>query len=493
MTTTPAQPAVLLSALAAAVPGARMEGPDRPVRALRYDSRQVGPGDLFFAWKGAASDGHRFIADACRQGAAGIVLEQPVERPETTAFIHVPDARRALARMAAAYQGEPGRRLALVGITGTNGKTTIAFAAKHLLGEPRQTGLVGTIRQEIGEAIEPAARTTPEGSDLQALLARMRDAGCTTAVMEVSSHALDQGRVEGLAFAAAVFTNLTPDHLDYHHTMEAYFEAKALLFDGRAEVAVINLDDPYGLLLLARLHGTRQVIGTSAAGNPEAVLRAENVRTSARGATFTLIYKDRHAAVEIPLLGHFNVANALGAAGAALALGRGFDEVAARLATLPPVPGRLERFGGGDRPTVVVDYAHTEDAVRQALATLRALRPTRLAVVLGCGGDRDRTKRPGMAAAALALADRVYFTSDNPRSETPEAIFADMRKGVPADAGALWIENRREAIAKAIADAAPGDIVCIAGKGHEATQEIAGVFHPFSDREVVVHILQERA
>jgi len=471
--------------------------PDREVAALRYDSRQVGQGDLFFAWKGAASDGHRFISEVCRRGASGVVLEQDqADRPDSATFIRVPDARRALARMAGAFHGYPARALAPVGITGTNGKTTTAFAIKHLLSEPgRPIGLLGTIRHEMGSTVLPASRTTPEGSDLQELLAKIKAAGCVGVVMEVSSHALDQGRVEGIEFAVGVFTNLTPDHLDYHKTMEEYFAAKRRLFDGAnpAASAVINIDDPYGARLAAGLSSAGIVITTSANGAREASLRAEKIHATPHGTAFELVFQDRRRAVETPLIGRFNVANTLSAVGAALALGRDFDEIASRLHDLPAVPGRLERFGGGNQPTVVVDYAHTEDAVRKALETLRELEPKRLCTVVGCGGNRDRSKRPRMAAAALELSDRVYFTADNPRNETISAIFDDMRAGVPADSAsqsrASWIDDRRAAIARAIAEAAPGDIVCIAGKGHEATQEVNGVFTPFSDRAVVEEIL----
>jgi len=489
-----------LRELIPALPECSVEGtPDREVAALRYDSRQVGQGDLFFAWKGANSDGHRFIAEVCRRGASGVVLEQVQnDRPDAATFIRVPDARRALARMAGAFHGHPARALAPVGITGTNGKTTTAFAIKHLLSEPgRPIGLLGTIRHEMGATILPASRTTPEGSDLQELLAKIKAAGCVGVVMEVSSHALDQGRVEGIEFAVGVFTNLTPDHLDYHKTMEEYFAAKRRLFVGPASAAsaVINVDDPYGARLSADLqaglHAGGTLITTSANGAREASLRAEKVHAAAHGTAFELVFQDHRRAVEIPLIGRFNVANVLGAVGAALALGRDFNQIASRLHDLPAVPGRVERFGGGSQPTVVIDYAHTEDAVRKALETLRELEPQRLLTVVGCGGNRDRTKRPRMAAAALELSDRVYFTADNPRNETIAAIFDDMRAGVPAASAnrAAWIDDRRAAIARAIAEAAPGDIVCVAGKGHEATQEINGVFTPFSDRAVVEEIL----
>ena len=489
-----------LADLLPALPQCSVEGGlDREVHALRYDSRRVEPGDVFFAWKGAAVDGHRFIHDACQRGAAAVVLESADHEIATASFVRVPDARRALALMAGAYYGYPARSLSLVGVTGTNGKTTTAFAVQHLLrllhpGVP--VGMLGTVRYDLGDRVLPASRTTPEGADLQELLAEMRQAGCRAAAMEVSSHALDQGRVEGIDFNAAIFTNLTPDHLDYHQTMEAYFKAKQKLYGrltpGRG-AAVVNLDDPYGRRLISILPASEAIIGFSASGNGTAYLRAENVRAGVVGTEFDLVYGDRRQAVRTPLIGRFNVANALGALGAVLALGLPFERCEEGLAGLPAVPGRMERFGGGEgEPAVVVDYAHTEDAMRKALRTLRDLSPRRLALVIGCGGNRDRTKRPKMAAAALELADRVYFTADNPRNETVAGIFADMREGVVAGQAAQWIEDRREAIALAIAEAEPGDIVCVAGKGHEATQEVFGVYTPFDDREIVAGLLADR-
>ncbi|HEY8966954.1 MAG TPA: UDP-N-acetylmuramoyl-L-alanyl-D-glutamate--2,6-diaminopimelate ligase [Candidatus Methylacidiphilales bacterium] len=491
-----------LASLLSVLPQCTVEGgADREVGALRYDSRRVSPGDVFFAWRGANQDGHRFIRDACQRGAAAVVLETEEHDLANAAFVRVPDARRALALMAGAYYGHPARELSLVGVTGTNGKTTTAFAVQHLLrllhpGHP--AGMIGTVRYDVGDRVLSASRTTPEGADLQEFLAEMRRAGCRAAVMEVSSHALDQGRVEGIDFDAAIFTNLTPDHLDYHVTMEAYFAAKKRLFErltpGRG-AAVINLDDPYGRRLFATIPASEAILGFSASGNGTAQLRAENVRAGVAGTEFDLSFGDRRQHVRMPLIGKFNVANALGALGAAFALGLPFERAEEGLAGLPAVPGRLERFGGDaakGEPAVVVDYAHTEDAMRKALRTLRELGPRKLSVVIGCGGNRDKTKRPKMAAAAVEMADRVYFTADNPRNETVPAIFADMRQGVPDGHPALWIEDRREAIARAVSEAGAGEIVCVAGKGHEATQEVFGVFSPFDDREVVKEVLAQR-
>ncbi|SDU28856.1 UDP-N-acetylmuramoylalanyl-D-glutamate--2,6-diaminopimelate ligase [Verrucomicrobium sp. GAS474] len=489
-----------LADLIQALPQCELDGSvDREIRALRYDSRRVEPGDLFFAWRGAAQDGHRFIADACARGAAAVVLESETHEIATASFIRVPDARRALALMAGAYYGYPARELSLVGVTGTNGKTTTAFAVQHflrLLHPGLPVGMLGTVRYDLGERIVSASRTTPEGSDLQEFLAEILRAGCRSAAMEVSSHALDQGRIEGINFDAAIFTNLTPDHLDYHQTMEAYFTAKRRLFErltpGRG-AAVINLDDPYGRRLFSTIGASEAIIGYSASGNGTANLRAENVRAGVASTGFDLVYGEKRQAVTMPLIGKFNVANVLGALGAAFALGFPFERSAEALLGIPPVPGRMERFGGESLPAVVVDYAHTEDAMRKALRTLRELGPRRLSVVIGCGGNRDKTKRPKMAAAAVEMADRVYFTADNPRNESVAAIFNDMKAGVPEGKPALWIDDRREAIARAIAEAEPGDLVCVAGKGHEAMQEVNGVYTPFDDRALVASLLEERS
>jgi UDP-N-acetylmuramoyl-L-alanyl-D-glutamate--2,6-diaminopimelate ligase len=481
-----------------------VQGPvDRVIHALRYDSRHVEANDVFFAWKGANTDGHQYIVEVCDKGAAAVVLENPhFAGDHGTTFIEVKNARRTMAGMSASFFGRPDRALKIAGVTGTNGKTTTAFILKHLLSEPKvPVGLIGTVRYEIGERLLPASRTTPESLDLYGLLAQMKAAGCRAAVMEVSSHALEQGRVAPIEFQVGLFTNLTQDHLDYHQTMENYFGAKVLLFANldRAEnpgVAVVNADDPYGERLIMLLEGHVRVIAYTLQGQAGAEVEARDIVSTIDGTTGTLRIDDETFPFTLPLIGSYNVANALAAAGGALALGLAPRVIVERLRDTPQVPGRLEKFVSADGVTAVVDYAHTEDAVRKALTVLRGITKGRLIAVLGCGGNRDTVKRPLMADAAVACADYSIFTADNPRQESVESILDHMEAGVAEKYSKSKYErvpDRRQAIAHAIAMAQPGDIVCVAGKGHETAQEIAGQFHPFDDRLVVQEFLQRRA
>ncbi len=476
---------------------------DRPIRALRYDSRRVEADDVFFAWKGEKTDGHTYIDEVVDRGAAAIVLENPafLGRPGPT-FIEVESARRAMATMSATYFGRADRALRMVGVTGTNGKTTTTFILKHLLSEPKvPIGLIGTVRYEIGERILPAPRTTPESLDLHELLAQMKAGGCKATVMEVSSHALEQGRVEPIQFEVGVFTNLTQDHLDYHLSMDNYFAAKSVLFanldrEENPGTAVINADDAYGRRMIKLLEGRVRTIAYTVEGRPEAEISASRLNFDANGARGTLRIGGQNSFFELPLLGSYNVSNALAATGAALAMGIPPHVIIERLRTTPQVPGRLEKFVSADGVTAVVDYAHTDDAVRKALAALRDVTRGRLIAVLGCGGNRDAMKRPLMARAAVEGADHAIFTADNPRQENVESILDHMEAGVREDRFAGRYErvsDRRQAIARALALAAPGDVVCVAGKGHETTQEIAGRHHPFDDRLVVQEFLGRRA
>jgi UDP-N-acetylmuramoyl-L-alanyl-D-glutamate--2,6-diaminopimelate ligase len=415
-----------------------IQGPvDRVIRSLRYDSRLVDTNDVFFAWKGAKTDGHRYIAEVCDRGAAAVVLENPVfagHRGPT--FIEVQNARRTMADMSANFFGRPDRALEIVGITGTNGKTTTSFILKHLLSEPKTpVGLIGTVRYEIGERILPASRTTPESVDLHGLLAQMKAAGCRVAVMEVSSHALEQGRVAPIQFKIGVFTNLTQDHLDYHQTMENYFAAKVLLFANLDRAvspgaAVINADDPYGARLVKLLRKRVRVVKYTLQADAGAEIEAGDVLSTASGTSGTLRIERETFPFSLPLIGSYNVANALAAAGAALALGLAPRVIVERLRSTPQVPGRLEKFESADGVTAVVDYAHTDDAVRKALTVLRGITRGRLIAVLGCGGNRDAVKRPLMAAAAVECADYSIFTADNPRQESVESILDHMEAGV---------------------------------------------------------------
>ena len=481
-----------------------IDGPvDRTIHALRYDSRRVEANDVFFAWKGAKTDGHQYIAEVCDKGAAAVVLENlnfAGHRGPT--FIEVKNARRSMADMSANFFGRPDRALKIVGVTGTNGKTTTTFILKHLLSEPKvPVGLIGTVRYEIGERILPASRTTPESLDLHGLLAQMKSAGCRAAVMEVSSHALEQGRVAPIEFEVGIFTNLTQDHLDYHQTMENYFAAKVLLFanldrPGNPGVAVVNADDPYGKRLIKLLQGRMRVIAYTLQGEGGCEIEARGVVSTAEGTKGTLRIGDETTDLTLPLIGSFNVSNALAAAGGALALGIAPRVSVERLGSTPHVPGRLEKFVSADGVTAVVDYAHTDDAVRKVLTVLRGITEGRLICVLGCGGNRDAVKRPLMAAAAVECADWSIFTADNPRQESVDSILGHMEAGVAGKYPGNKYErvpDRRQAIARALAVAHPGDMVCVAGKGHETTQEIAGQFHPFDDRLVVQEFLQRRA
>ena len=481
-----------------------IHGPvDRLIRALRYDSRRVERDDVFFAWKGEKTDGHHYIAEVCDKGAAAVVLENPnYTGGRGSTFIEVASARRAMATMSAVFFGRPDRALKMVGVTGTNGKTTTAFILKHLLTEPKApVGLIGTVRYEIGERILPASRTTPESLDLHGLLAQMKAGGCRAAVMEVSSHALEQGRVEPIAFQVGVFTNLTQDHLDYHESIENYFAAKTLLFTNldRVEnpgVAVINADDAYGVRLIALLKGRVRTIAYTLEGRAGSEIEARDFVSTANGTEGRLrIGKETHA-FSLPLIGSFNVSNALAAAGGALALGIAPRVIVERLRQTPQVPGRLEKFVSADGVTAVVDYAHTDDAVRKVLTVLRGITQGKLVCVLGCGGNRDAVKRPLMAAAAVECADYSIFTADNPRQESVESILDHMEAGVAEKYFTTQYErlpDRRQAIAHALARAQPGDVVCVAGKGHETTQEIRGQFHPFDDRLVAQEFLRRRA
>ena len=476
---------------------------DRAVRELQYDSRRVEANDVFFAWKGVKTDGHQYIADVCDKGAAAVVLENPdfaVYRGPT--YISVQNARRTMAGMSANFYGRADKALKIVGITGTNGKTTTTFILKHLLTEPKiPVGLIGTVRYEIGERVLPASRTTPESLDLHRLLAQMKASNCRAAVMEVSSHALEQGRVSPIDFQVGVFTNLTRDHLDYHQTMENYFAAKVLLFanldrPGDPGIAVINADDDYGKRLIEMQRGRIRVIAYTVNGEPGAEVEARGIVYTAQGTRGMLRLGAETLPFSLPLIGSFNVSNALAAAGAAFALGVAPHVIVERLKDTPQVPGRLEKFTSPDGVTAVVDYAHTDDAVRKALTVLRGITASRLIVVLGCGGNRDALKRPLMAIAAVECADYSIFTADNPRQESIESILDHMEAGLEGKAVAGKYErvpDRRQAIAHALAMARPGDVVCIAGTGHETTQEIAGQFHPFDDRLVAQEFLRRRA
>jgi UDP-N-acetylmuramoyl-L-alanyl-D-glutamate--2,6-diaminopimelate ligase len=467
------------------------------VTGIHHDSRQIERGDCFVAVPGFKQDARRFVAEAVRRGATLVVTEG--QRLDVAVpHILVPSARLALARLAGAYYAHPSRRLTLVGITGTNGKTTTSYLVDALLrARGLRTGIIGTIQYVIGDERLPAGQTTPEALEIQSMLARMLEVRVGGVVMEVSSHALALARVEGLAFDVAVFTNLTQDHLDFHGTLDAYRRAKRRLFELLAEspkarrVAVVNADDPAGEAMTGGLALNALTFGLG----PRAAVRAIGHASSLDGIHMTVDSPHGRADLTSPLIGEHNVMNLLGAVATGLALGLPLSAIAPALAAVGQVPGRFEQVRAGQPFLVVVDYAHTPDALERVLTTARKLTPGRLGVVFGCGGDRDRGKRPLMGEIAARLADRLWVTSDNPRSEPPEAIIDEILVGVGrggADKGRYArLADRRVAIRAALRWARPGDAVVIAGKGHETYQIVGAEVLPFDDREVARQALEE--
>ena len=465
---------------------------DRPISGLAMDSRRVVPGSLFFALPGLRTDGGTYIDQAIDRGAVAIVTNKlPSTMPAKVTFIQVEDPRATLARVSQCYYKFPDREMQVVGVTGTNGKTTVTHLLKHLLGGDQRVGLLGTISYDLGVRTVPSFKTTPEAIDIFGMLAQMRDAGCRQAVMEVSSHGIEQKRVLGMQFDAAVFTNLTRDHLDYHKTLDAYFAAKARLFTGEVgstpKVAVINLDDAHGAQLASVVPAGVKVVTYGEA--PEALVRAEEVSLNFKNTTFKLVWPEGSMSVDSPLIGRYNVSNLLAAVATAWGLGRDPAVILARLKSFAGVSGRLERIEEGQPFNVLVDYAHTDDALHNALGMLRTITPGRLLVVFGCGGNRDRSKRPLMVRAVQEFADYSFATADNPRGESLAQIFDDMRTGVTAPEKLTWIDDRRRAISLALDMAKPGDCLLIAGKGHESYQEFADTVIPFDDRQVVRELI----
>jgi UDP-N-acetylmuramoyl-L-alanyl-D-glutamate--2,6-diaminopimelate ligase len=470
-----------------------VDGPlDREITSIAYDSRRVKPGCVFVAMKGEKVDGSIFVDNAIAAGAEAVVTESGQPKGRATSVI-VPNAREALADLAANFFQHPARHLKVAGVTGTNGKTTTAFLLKHVCESVLlRCGLLGTVRYEVGERILPAARTTPESLDVQDLLWQMRSAGCKAVAMEVSSHALVQARVRGIEFDAAIFTNLTQDHLDFHQTMEAYFEAKSRLFSGLATQkkkgkAVINLDDRFGGQLINRFKNEIPILtyGVGALAD----FRASNVRIDFNGTSYQLDALGRSYLVRLPLIGQFNVYNSLAAIAGASAMGVEVRAAVLSLANATAVPGRLEAVPAQRQFRVFVDYAHTDDALLNVVRTCRELNPARIIVVFGCGGNRDKTKRPRMGAVVDQHADYAIVTSDNPRKEDPLSIIEDIKPGMKRGRYEV-IADRREAIFKAIAMAQPRDIILIAGKGHENYQEFADHTSPFDDVAVAREALE---
>ena len=488
------------TALLDALPVKTVTGPLPPnIHGIADDSRRVGPGHCFIAVPGLRQDARHFIPDAVRRGATLVVTEGETEAGVSIARVLVPSARQAAAFLGDAWHGHPARAMTLVGITGTNGKTTTSYLVEALLrAAGLAPGVLGTIRYVGGTTAMDASQTTPDALQLAALLGRMRDDGVRGVAMEVSSHALAQARVDALPFDVAVFTNLTQDHLDFHGTFDEYRNAKRRLFELLARSskprrsAVINADDAAGAAMVAGLSLDVIRFGLGA----EADVRGLEHTSALDGIRMVVASPQGRFPLRSPLIGEHNVMNLLGAIGVGLALGLRHDAIQAALAAVGAVPGRFEQVDAGQRFLVVVDYAHTPDALERVLTTARKLTQGRLGVVFGCGGDRDRGKRPIMGGIAARLADHVWVTSDNPRSERPEAIVAEIVAGIreTGTPGARYVSepDRAAAIRAALAWAHPGDTVVIAGKGHETYQIIGTDVLPFDDREVARRLLQER-
>jgi len=483
----------LLSPEAHLVPGVGLslaQAESVAVSAVDFDSRCVQPGSLFVCVRGFECDGHRFAAHAVAAGAAAIMVEEILD--VVVPQIVVPDTKRALAHAAALFWGRPSTSVSVFGITGTNGKTTTTYILDSILRtHGLSTGIIGTVEVRIGERTIPAGRTTPESAELQQVLAEMRDEGVDAVSMEVSSHAIDLHRVDAVHFAAVAFTNLTQDHLDYHHTIDAYYAVKARLFtDFDAAARVVDIDTDHGARLSSQVAAEHAVltVGRSDAAD----VRAVDEVADATGTEFTLVTPSGSQRLRLPLAGAYNVSNALIAAGCALSHGIPLATVCAGLERAPQVPGRLERVDAGQPVTVVVDYAHTPDSLDKALRAMRAVTSGHVISVFGCGGDRDPAKRPIMGEVSALAADYSIVTSDNPRSEDPVAIILQVEDGVNrADGEHEVVVDRRAAIARALAVAQPGDSVLIAGKGHEDYQVFADRTVHFDDRQVSLEILAE--
>lgn len=460
------------------------------IKGIQFDSRKVNAGDLFVAVKGTHTDGHQFIGKAIERGAVAVVCEEiPENVPDHSVVVRIADSQKMFGKMASSFYGNPTQNLKVVGVTGTNGKTTIAtllYRTFTLLGY--KVGLISTIKYYVGETEFPATHTTPDALQIQALMARMVEAGCSYCFMEVSSHAIDQDRISGIAFDGAIFTNLTHDHLDYHITFAEYLKAKKKFFDQLSEsaFALTNADDKNGMVMLQNTKALKQTYSLRSLAN----FHCQIIEKHFDGMLLSVNGRE----VWVHFTGVFNASNLMAVMGAAMLLGVNQEEMARILSELRPVSGRFEILRSPEGKYAVVDYAHTPDAIQNVLSGINDIRTGREQVitVVGAGGDRDKTKRPEMAREAVRQSDRVILTSDNPRSEEPEQILADMLAGIEAGerSKVLSIVNRKEAIRTACMLARPGDIILVAGKGHEDYQEIKGVKHHFDDKEVISEIFE---
>lgn len=478
--------------------GQSIQMQDLHIDHIQYDSRKVKANDLFVALRGSGTDGHKYITEAVNNGAIAVMVEDDGAVPDSY-FLHsgvakivVPDTRRALAGISANYFHHPSDKLTLIGVTGTNGKTTTAFLIKSILEQNGiKAGLIGTIEYHLGDAVMPASHTTPESLELNGFLSRMVNAGCTHAVMEVSSHALHQHRVEGIKFTTGIFTNLTQDHLDYHGSMDEYFRSKKMLFENLAPEAwgIINIDDPCGKKFMEATRARVLTYGT----DTSASLCASNVELSIRGTRFTLVQSRSNMEIESQMLGRFNVSNLLASIGAGIALEIPAQNIREALHRTRAVSGRFEQLSSPAGWTAIIDYAHSPDALEKVLRAIHDLftaeRPGRIITIFGCGGNRDRGKRPVMGSIATSLSDITIITSDNPRHEDPDDIIAEILIGTRAGSAVYRETDRKNAILKALSIAQNGDVVLIAGKGHEDYQIIGDTKVHLSDRETVEQFL----
>lgn len=465
---------------------------DIPVRAVITDSRRVAPGCLFVAREGLRTDGRLFVEEAIDRGAVAVLSTGRAGIHRGVTFVEVASVDRALAQVAGNFYSWPDQRMDLVGVTGTNGKTTVTWMVHRILRAMSvKAGLVGTICYDLGERTVPSFKTTPEAVDIFSMLAQMQKSGCGAAALEVSSHGIAQHRVAGMRFRVGVFTNLTQDHLDYHQDMEEYYRVKRRLFTGETghlpEVAVVNVDDPYGRRLLNEIPGDVRIVTYGL--SDDAMVRAVDPVFDRQGTRFSVHTGSGSIAVETGLAGRFNLSNSLAALAVARELDLDLARVAGCLKAFSGVPGRLERIEEGQSFGVYVDYAHTDDALRHVLQTLREITPGKLRIVFGCGGNRDRGKRPLMMHVAQTFADEIWATTDNPRGEAIQDIFEDMRRGVSHPERTHFVEDRREAIYEALAASGDDDVVLIAGKGHEPYLEYADTVVPFDDRLVARELL----
>lgn len=474
---------------------------DVQVNAVHYDSRKIVQSDLFVAIRGTAYDGHIFITHAVNNGAKVVVMDNDMFLPDSY-FMHagvvkivVTNTRIALAKISANYFGHPGNKLQMIGVTGTNGKTTTTYLMKSILESGgKSAGLIGTIEYIIGNKVFPATHTTPESLELQGLLANMENHGCASAVMEVSSHALHQHRVDEISFRAGVFTNLTQDHLDYHVSMEEYFKAKQKLFEhlDSNSSAIVNVDDEWGARMLAATTAKKLSYGIT----PDADVRATNISLSMHGTSMSIVHEDEKTDITSSLIGRFNVSNILAAFATGVALGVPKQSMKSAIQLTKSVRGRFEQITSPSGWTAVVDYAHTPDALLKALLAVRDIfqgeQSGKIITVFGCGGNRDRSKRPKMADIATTYSDLTIVTSDNPRHENPEAIIDEVFTGVKSGTQVIRETNRKLAIVEALKRASSNDVVLIAGKGHEDYQVIGDEKIHFSDREIVEEFIRSR-